>query len=367
MLSAVERSVLRVSVCMQCVPQAPRRITFHLDRMTLGKRWRARLAMLTTALVTVTALAACGESDPGYNGRRSADWIRQLDDPNPSERAFAATALGNVVRLNPSFSPAVHALIRALGDTADAVRVIAATALAREGVRAPDAVPGLIAVLGDSAHARVRAHGARVLGAVLGQLGSRWRQSAASADSVVFGGGVVALVSATADRDVRVRIAAAQALGRLGPKGAAASSRVRSSLTALLTSPDAELRVAALEGYASGGAPPALVVRFARAALADPRSDVRLAAIHVLERLGPSAGGAIPELVRTLSDSNAFIRSASASAIGEIGPELATDALKRAARDPVAAVRQEAAHALEGYHRRGAEDPPPEEPRLRPQ
>ena len=321
------------------------------------------LVMLTTALVTAAALAACGESDPGYNGRPSEDWIRQLDNPDPSERAFAASALGNVVRLNPAYAPAVHALIRALGDTADDVRVAAASALAREGVRAPDAVPGLIAVLGDTAHAEVRAHGARVLGAVLGQFGSRRRQSDATADSVAFGQGVDALVSATADRDDRVRIAAAQGLGRLGPKGAAASRRVQSTLAALVTAPDAELRVASLQGYANSGAPPALVVRIARAALADPQADVRLAAVRVLEHLGPSAKAAVPELVRTLSDSNAFIRSASASAIGEIGPELATDALKRASRDPVALVRQEAAHALEGYHRRGSEDPPPEEPR----
>ena len=340
----------------------PCRITHDLDHVTLGKRSRAMLAALAAALVTGAALVACGESDPGYNGRRSEDWIRQLEDPNPSKRELAAIALGNVVRLSPSYSPAVHALIRALADTADKVRVTAASALAREGVRAPDAVPGLIVVLGDSAHAEVRAHGARVLGAVLGQFGSRRRQSAAAADSVAFGRGVEALASATADRDVRVQIAAAQGLGRLGPKGAAASPRVRSTLAALVTSSDAQLRIAALEGYANSGAPPALVVRFARAALADSQPDVRLATVRVLERLGSSARAAIPELVRTLSDSNAFIRSASASAIGEIGPELARAPLERALKDPSASVRQEAAHALEGFHRAGKEDPPPDEP-----
>ena len=351
---------------VRAAPRLPCGITHDLDRMTPGKRKRARLATLAMSLVAGTALAACGESDPGYNGRPSADWIRQLDDPNPSEREFAAIALGNVVRLNPSYSPAVHALIRALGDTADKVRVSAASALAREGVRAPDAVPGLIVVLGDSAHADVRAHGARVLGAVLGQFGSRRRRSDVAADSVAYTRGVEALVSATSDRDASVRIAAAQGLGRLGPRGAAASTRLRPTLAALVTSPNPELRVAALEGYANSGAAPALVTRITRSTLADSQPAVRLAAVKVLEHLGPSAKPAIPDLVRTLADGDAFIRSASASAIGEIGPELATDALKRATRDPVASVRQEAAHALEGYHRKGREDPPPAEPGLGP-
>ena len=343
----------------------PLRITHDLDCVTLAKSKKACAGTLVAALLAV-ALVGCGETDPGYNGRPSADWIRQLDNPHPSERAFAAGALGNVVRLNPSYTPAVHALIRALGDTADAVRVTAASALSREGVRAPDAVPGLIGVLGDSAHAEVRAHGARVLGAVLSHFGSRRRKSDSAADSLAMARGVEALVLATADRDVRVRIAAAQGLGRLGPIGAAASPRVRPTLAALVTSPDAELRVAALEGYVNSGTAPALAVRFARSALADSQADVRLAAVHVLEQLGPSAKTAIPDLVRTLSDANAFIRSASASAIGEIGPELATDALRRATKDPVESVRQEAVHALEGYHRQGREDPPPAEPGQRP-
>lgn len=345
--------------------QAPGRITHDLDRMFLGKRRRASLARLVTALLAGTALAACGEGDPGYNGRRSADWIRQLDSPDPSARQDAAMALGNVVLLNPSYSPAVQALTRALGDTSDGVRVAAANALGREGVRAPDAVPGLIVVLHDSAHAEVRARGAQVLGVVLGKFGSRRRQKTATADSVAFGKGVEALLAATTDSDVRIRIAAAQGLGGLGPIGAAAAPQVRSTLATLATSPDAALRLVALEGYANSGAPATSVVPLAGAALGDSQPAVRLAAVRVLERLGPSAKAAIPQLVRTLSDTNAFVRSASASAIGEIGPELATDALKRATRDPVATVRQEATHALVGYHRQGREDPPPEEPRLR--
>ena len=305
---------------------------------------------------------ACGESDPGFKGQRSVYLIAQLNDSSAMERAAAANALGEVLRLNPRYSPALDALIGALGDTADAVRVASAAALAREGVRAPGAIPGLVKVLADSAHADVRAHGARVLGAVLAQLGQRRRMSRSADDTVALHAGVEALMSATADSDVRVREAAARGLGRLGPAGAAVSPRVRSALASFAQSPVAELRIAGLEGLVNNGAPATVVVPAARSALGDSAPNVRLTAARTLERFGPEAKAAVPDLVRTLSDPVAFVRSASASAIGEIGPELARAPLARALKDPSVSVRQEAAHALEGFHRAGKEDPPPDEP-----
>ena len=329
------------------------------DSMTIGtRRLLCAIAMLVLGLHAV----ACGESDPGFNGQRSEHWIAQLNDSSVMDRAAAARALGNVLRLNPKYSPALDALIGALADTADAVRVAAAAALAREGVRAPGAVPGLITVLGDSAHPEVRAHGASVLGVVLAQLGQRRRTGGADDDAAAIRAGVEALVSAAADRDIRVRVAVAQGLGSLGPAAVAVSPRVHSILAAFAESPVADLRVAGLQGLVSSGAPATLVLPAARSALGDSAASVRLAAARALERFGVEAKAAIPELVRTLSDPNTFVRSASASAIGEIGPELARAPLERALKDPSASVRQEAAHALEGFHRAGKEDPPPDEP-----
>ena len=321
-----------------------------------------RALRVLAVLVLGTHVVACGPTDPGFNGRRSEEWIAQLNDSSAIERATAANALGGVLRLNPKYSPALDALIGALADTADAVRVAAAAALAREGVRAPGAVPGLITVLADSAHPEVRAHGASVLGVVLGQIGQRRRRGGAADDTVAIRAGVEALVSAAADRDVRVRVAVARGLGGLGPAAVAISPRVRPILAAFAESPVADLRVAGLQGLVGSGAPATLVVPAARSALGDSAMNVRLTAARTLERFGTEAKAAIPELVRALSDRNAFVRSASASAIGEIGPELARAPLARALKDPSASVRQEAAHALEGFHRAGKEDPAPDEP-----
>jgi HEAT repeat protein len=327
--------------------------------MNVGNR---RPLCAIAVLVLGIQAVACGESDPGFHGRPSEHWIAQLNDSSTMERAEAASALGGVLRLNPRYAPALDALIGALGDTSDAVRVPAAAALAREGVRAPGAVPGLIKVLADSAHPDVRAHGASVLGAVLAQLGERRRRGGAADDTVAIRSGVEALVSAAADRDARVLAAVARGLGGLGSAGAAVSPRVLPTLVAFAESPVPDLRVAGLQGLVNSGAPATLVVPAARSALGDSASNVRLAAARALERFGREAKAAIPELVRTLSDPNAFVRSASASAIGEIGPELARAPLERALKDPSASVRQEAAHALEGFHRAGKEDPPPDEP-----
>ena len=347
----------RYSCHLSCVPH-PRS-----DTVTIGT-----ICVLRAAAVLVIGLhaVACGESDPGFEGRPSEHWIAQLSYTSSMERAAAANALGGVLRLNPKYSPALDALIRALADTADAVRVAAAAALAREGVRAPGAVPGLITVLGDSAHPEVRAHGARVLGTVLAQLAQRRRRGGAADDTVAMRAGIEALVSAAADSDVRVRVAVARGLGGLGPAGVTVSPRVRLILAAFAESPVADLRAAGLQGLVNSGAPATLVVPAARSALGDSASSVRLTAARALERFGAEAKAAIPELVRTLSDQNAFVRSASASAIGEIGPELARAPLERALRDPSSSVRQEAAHALEGFHRAGNEDPPPDEPGRRP-
>ena len=130
------------------------------------------------------------------------------------------------------------------------------------------------------------------------------------------------------------------------------------------------LRVAATLGFgvialACGEAEPELKDRPAQAwisQLGDSSAVRRQEAADALGRLGPKAAAAIPDLVRALADTNPFVRGASVRAIGLISPEGATEALRRALEDPHAGVRAEAAHALEGFHRRGEQDPPPPEP-----
>ena len=96
--------------------------------------------------------------------------------------------------------------------------------------------------------------------------------------------------------------------------------------------------------------------------LGDSSAVRRQEAADALGQLGSKAAAAIPDLVRAVADTNPFVRGSAVRAIGLISPEAATDVLRRALEDPHAAVRAEATHALEGFHRRGAQDPPPPEP-----
>lgn len=169
------------------------------------------------------------------------------------------------------------------------------------------------------------------------------------------------LVTALRDPDVRVRVAAAGGLRDLRGEGPAMSPVVRPALESdRLTDPRASChRDRRL--LSSGDSFPAHVLS-TRRALADPDSNVRLATVRALERSGPAAEQAIPDLARALKDSSAVVRTGAAVAIGAIGPEKATQALREALRDRDAEVRREAEHALGGFHRPGGEAPGPPEP-----
>ena len=87
-------------------------------------------------------------------------------------------------------------------------------------------------------------------------------------------------------------------------------------------------------------------------ALKDPRSEVRLAALHVVENLGPQTRDLAPQLVRHLGDRNLFVRWVSARALGRLGtppPPGAVAGLARLIFDHDLSVRAAAALALEQY------------------
>lgn len=264
--------------------------------------------------------------DPGYGGRSSDSWAAQLaTDTTANARADAAVALGRVLELQPNQPVAVAALIRALADTSDPVRASAARALmgaARAGRRAraalPGAVPKLAALLADSAHPRVRADAAEVLG-VLG--------TAAGPD------GARALARALRDPDAGVRGAALVGVGAIGPS-------VRASV-------------------------PELDTVLARLATQDPNAHTRGAAVSAMGALGVAARVAVPALARAASDGEAGVRAAAVTVLGGLDASTAPAAraaLTQALADPDPVVRREAAHALSAWHRRGSEDPAMPEP-----
>lgn len=306
---------------------------------------------MAPACVTFAALAlligAC-TADPGYQGRSSRDWIRALEDPEPDTRADAANALGRVLRLQPRSPAVVAALISALGDPDDRVRVAAGMALSTEGVRAPAAVPGLVEVLRDTAHANVRSYAASILGA--------FGPAAVPA--------VPALTTALDDADPRVRAAAAAALGDIGPAAASSSRAVAPALVRLMRDPAEDVRLRALEALLRVEAPTRTLLSVLETALTDVSPAVRTRAALILRTLGPRAASAAPAAARALADPEPSVRAAAASALGAMGSHAAraVGPLTAALRDPDPSVATAAAEAVAAIQGRPRPRRPPHEP-----
>lgn len=299
-------------------------------------------------VMLVAAIAVCTGSDPGYRGRSSREWIGLLSSPDRVVRADAAIALSHVLRLNPRVPGVAEAMVAALADSADEIRLIAGNALASEGVHIPSAVPPLVAMLGDQAHAQVRKEAARILG-TFGAVA----QPAVHAFVVVLG-----------DPDPYVRAAAVHALGQIGPTAAPALP----ALERLVDDPAALVRGEVLDALArveptGHDALPLLI-----GALQDSMSMVRTAAVVAIGSLQTRALPAVEALVARLSDPHAGVRAAAAFAIGRIGPSAvaAIPALTAVIRrDTSAYVVSEADDAVAAITGRPRPRRPPPEPARR--
>jgi HEAT repeat protein len=154
------------------------------------------------------------------------------------------------------------------------------------------------------------------------------------------------LVEALADRDVFVRWSAARTLGKVSPAQAAL---VVPALAHLLTDLDLDLRLAAttaLERYgpAARAAVPDLLV-----AMRCTDAEVRMGAIRTLGAVGePSAHRIVPALAEALTDSDARVREMAAVVLGKFGPAAreAADVLERALQDRNADVQKASGEAL---------------------
>lgn len=316
-------------------------------------------AVFAVACCSALAIdAGCGSADPGYRGRSTKDWIAQLGRPEVSAREEAVDALGRVLAINPSQRDAVSGLIRALGDTSDDVRVEAALALAKEGVRAEGAIPGLAAVSRDSAHPRVRRIAFETLGRLTHSLPPHGADTVAASIAR-------ALAPGLDDPDPAVRMTALAAFGGMRRAAGAAAPALAPRLVALTRDVDPAVRLPALTALAALPAPAGEVVVRAVEMLTDSAGRVRVGAVSVLQSLGPEAQAATPTLVRALADRDPDVRRAAVVALGDVMPAndaAATQALRSAQSDPDAAVRQEAGHSLTRFHQRGGLDPLPPEP-----
>jgi HEAT repeat protein len=155
-----------------------------------------------------------------------------------------------------------------------------------------------------------------------------------------------ALVGALNDTDSFVRWSAARTLGKISP--VEADSAVP-GLARLLSDLDLDIRLAsatALERYgpAAKDAIPDLVK-----ATRSSDAVMRVATIHALGAVaGPEPHAAVPPLIKALSDSDASVRQTAAEVLGKFGPAAsdAVDELRKALKDNNSDVQQAAGDAL---------------------
>lgn len=294
--------------------------------------------------LVATLIFGCS-ADPGYQGRSSDDWIKDLRAPENRRRVEAADALGKILLINPGSHNVVDALSVAVTDTSDEVRLAAATALTSDGVDPSGALGGFHALLHDSAHAYVR----QEMALLVGTLGvERGRMLMAP------------LSESLSDPDAGVRAAAVESLGMLGP----ATASQTNAIAKLASDADAGVRRAAIQSLLNLRAPADVTLRATRPALSDSSAPVRAAAAYALWQLGREAEPAIPELMIALNDESPSVRAAAAFALGGIGPAAnrAKSALSRLLTDTAKSVASEAAVALAAIDGRQVKPKPYAEP-----
>ncbi|MES2523222.1 MAG: HEAT repeat domain-containing protein [Gemmatimonadota bacterium] len=323
-------------------------------------RWsrRGQASVLALVLTVLTVLQGC-QADPGYGGRTSAEWAAQLRDAPAREREQAARALGTVLSLNPRLSAPTTALIAALSDTVDAVRVAAAQALAQPGVRVKAATAAALgAMLADSAHAAVRMQAVRALGML----------ATNAVDSLARREMERAILRLHRDPDASVRAAVAATLTEARTKTSAPGTRqeIDAVLEMLARDTMQAPRAAALVGLALAMTPRA--VPAVRQAARDASPVIRALAAGALGRVTNDAAmsdAAMASLLELVTDSATAVRLAAVQALGTrtaSHPPAVDAALRVASRDTNALVQREARHALSRFHARGGKDPVGPEP-----
>lgn len=315
---------------------------------------RIAVGLLTLAI----ALSAGCDADPGYRGRTTDEWIAQLRDPSVAARVDAAAALTEILRIHPGSQRGTRALVQALRDSSDQVRLAAGNALAQPGVNAADAVQGMILVANDSAHADVRASAVRLLGDLVH--GMHGPEAERHLDAVVH-----LWASALTDSSVQVRWASADALEHAGDALRGRSTLVVDALQRLTRDPVPRLRVYAVSILPNISLPDSLAHAMYAEAFRDPVDAVREAGIVAAARGAREDAFLLNVITAALDDSAPAVRRTAAVTLGTIDVSLpgATQlALRRAQADADSAVRTEATHALQRFHQRGGVDAAPREP-----
>lgn len=259
----------------------------------------SRLSLLFLVLNAGTMMAC--SSDPGHDGRSSREWISDLESGDTRMKVLAAEALREVLEIRPEYPEVVGALVAALRDTSDVVRIAAASALTAEGVDTRTAIDGLHAVMHDSAHADVRASVLLII-------------SRLSPDRAVAL--LPYLCEVLEDPDARVRAAGVDAIGAMGSLAAAEIP----AIAEMSSDSSFAVREAVLRALVSLRANPGLLLPLARRALSDSSAPVRVAAADALRSLGPASAPAVEDLAGALRDPSVTVMRSAVIAIGAMGP-----------------------------------------------
>ncbi len=332
----------------------------------LGKIGKFLAIFSAAALLCAAAVVSAAPGDSGKEltpeeaslvREAVPKWVTDLKEGRPVERRRSAAA--SLAKAGPLAAAALPALARSLADPDREVRHSAVWALGRMGpivCSDPSAVQGLNRLVKSSRESE------------------EVREAAVSAVAEIGPCAEVmpALLQASTDPNVRVRVAAARGMAR-NPD----SPEVPAALAVLLTDSNEEVIEAAamaLTQIGSAGAPPLVAGlgspleqtrRWTRRAVeklgvsaakslaqllvdSSAEEDLRETAADLLVKIGPAAA---PIFAEALADPQWQIRRISCRALGAIGPSVADNPkvlakLLKALKDPQWQIRQEAAVTL---------------------
>jgi HEAT repeat protein len=253
---------------------------------------------------------------------RLATW---LDNSDPRLRGAAAAALADLGR---AARDTVPALLQRLKDGVREVRQRAGFALGAMASGMPGVVPALAQLLEDDAQGPARV---------------------ALADCRAAEEDVGALIEILGNGSVPARVAAADALARLGPAASAAVPQLVRNVAEPRTATAAACALGRI-GPAARKARPALLRMLGRS-----QEPSALAAARALGQIDQAAGKSLPVLVSLLSSTNQLVALEAAEVLAEMESEAerATLALARALTSDRPSLRSFAARAL-GRIGRGA-------------